>query len=578
MKTGRELACEDARHDCRESNNEVRVDSIRDAGPKLNCLYKISGLIRDKSLSSNEVLAEVVKFIPGGWQYPEITCARIGFADDVFETENFRETQWRLSSEIFTQGEDEGTIDVYYLEEKPEADNGPFLEREKKLLQVIANQVGGVIEHDKTKRDLKSQLVFFQKLINTVPNPIYFKDMEGRYQGFNIAFELFTGIPRRELLGKTISDVTTKEIAEVNLKVDAEVLRAGGTRTVEAHLKFPDGRESTSIISKSAYLDDAGRPAGIVGVVIDVTDQRKSEQALMEANKRLEEMNRQLKDNQNRLVQSEKMAAIGQLAAGVAHEINNPVGFVKSNLSTLTGYVDTFKDLLHQYELLTEAVRNNDTSGQAASLDIVKRIREDEDLDYILKDVGELLSESVEGTERVRDIVQNLKSFARLDESRAREADINDCIEATLKIVWNELKYKCTVNKNLKPLPLIRCYPGQLNQVFMNLLVNASQAIPEKGEITIETDSTDEEVIIRISDTGNGIPPEERERIFEPFYTTKPTGKGTGLGLAISIDIIHKHNGSIDMESEVGVGTTFTIRLPVEGVTDEREGDSMRGR
>ncbi len=443
---------------------------------------------------------------------------------------------------------------------------------------MITNQVGGVIEHDKAKRNLKSQLVFLQKLMNAVPNPIYFKDIEGRYHGFNIAFELFAGVPRQELLGKTIFDIAPREIADANHKTDVEILHKGGTRTVETCIKHPDGRELIAVTSKSVYLDDSGHPAGIVGVVIDVTDQRKSEQALMEANKSLEEMNRQLKENQNRLVQSEKMAAIGQLAAGVAHEINNPVGFIKSNLGTLSGYVGTFRNLLHQYELLTEAVRNNDTSGQAASLDIVKRIREDEDLDYILKDVDELVSESVEGTERVRDIVQNLKSFARVDESKAKEADINDCIEATLKIVWNELKYKCTVNKNLKPLPLIRCYPGQLNQVFMNLLVNASHAIPEKGEITIETDSTDEEVIIRISDTGNGIPREVRERIFEPFYTTKPTGKGTGLGLAISIDIIHKHNGSIDVESEVGVGTTFTIRLPAEGVTDEGEGDSMCGR
>jgi len=578
LKTGRELVREDTRHVRRESNDEVRVDSIRDAGPKLNCLYKISELTRNKSLGTNEVIAEVVRYIPGGWQYPEIACARICVNDNVFETENFLETRWRLSTEIFLQGEEEGTIEVYYLEERPEADNGPFLVWEKKLLRIIANHVGEVIEHDKAKGDLKSQLVFLQKLMNAVPNPIYFKNMEGRYQGFNIAFELFAGIPRQELLGRTVSDVTTREIAEANLKIDAEILRTGGTRTVETCTKYPDGGERISVISKSAYLDDSGHPAGVVGVVIDVTDQRKSEQALMEANKRLVEMNRELKDNQNRLVQSEKMAAIGQLAAGVAHEINNPVGFVKSNLGTLTGYVDTFKDLLHQYELLTEAVRNNDTSGQAASLDIVKRIREDEDLDYVLDDVDQLLSESVEGTERVKDIVQNLKSFARVDGLEAREADINDCIEATLKIVWNELKYKCTVQKNLKPLPLIKCFAGQLNQVFMNLLVNASQAIPEKGEIVIETDSTDEEVIIRISDTGSGIPPEVRERIFEPFYTTKPTGKGTGLGLAISIDIIHRHNGSISVESEAGVGTTFTIRLPVEGVTDEGEGDSMRGR
>jgi signal transduction histidine kinase len=155
-----------------------------------------------------------------------------------------------------------------------------------------------------------------------------------------------------------------------------------------------------------------------------------------------------------------------------------------------------------------------------------------------------------------------------MDESQAKEADINEGIEATLKIVWNELKYKCAVNKSLKPLPRIRCYLGQLNQVFMNLLVNAAQAIPEKGEINIETETINGHIVIRISDTGSGIPPEIIPKLFDPFFTTKPAGKGTGLGLAISSGIIQKHNGTIDVESTIGKGTTFTIRLPLHGVPD----------
>jgi signal transduction histidine kinase len=291
--------------------------------------------------------------------------------------------------------------------------------------------------------------------------------------------------------------------------------------------------------------------------------------ALGEANKNLEEMNERLMANHNQLIQSEKMASIGQLAAGVAHEINNPVGFVKSNLGTLTGYVKTFKTIFEEYKGLAGAMRNGDDKVQTVILENVEKISEKEDLPYILEDIDNLLTESIEGTERVRDIVQNLKSFARVDEAQIKEADINEGIEATLKIVWNELKYKCTVRKNLEPLPLIRCYPGQLNQVFMNILVNAAQAIPEKGDITIETEATGTHIVIRISDTGVGIKTENIPKLFDPFFTTKGVGKGTGLGLSISQGIIMKHNGSIDVESEVGKGTTFTIRLPIEGVVDD---------
>jgi len=289
---------------------------------------------------------------------------------------------------------------------------------------------------------------------------------------------------------------------------------------------------------------------------------------LLEANTTLGEMNERLKANQNQLVQSEKMASIGQLAAGVAHEINNPVGFVKSNLGTLTGYVKTFKAIFEEYRGLSGAIHNDDKIVQTAILDNVEKISEKEDLPYILEDIDNLLTESIEGTERVRDIVQNLKSFARIDETQVKEADINEGIEATLKIVWNELKYKCTVHRNLQPLPLIRCCPGQLNQVFMNMLVNAAQAIPEKGDITIETEATDKDIIIRISDTGVGIKQENISKLFDPFFTTKAAGKGTGLGLSISIGIIQKHNGTIYVESEAGKGSTFTIHLPIEGVRD----------
>ena len=271
---------------------------------------------------------------------------------------------------------------------------------------------------------------------------------------------------------------------------------------------------------------------------------------------------------EDQLTQSDKLASIGQLAAGVAHEINNPIGYIMSNVGTLTDYVGVLSKLVKQYESLGEAVSGRNDDSIAPLISEIDKTREDEDLEFILGDIDQLLSESKQGAEQVRDIVQNLKCFARVDETESKPANINDGIEATLKVVWNELKYNCEVIKELNPLPDIKCNPGELNQVFMNLLVNASHSIPEKGTIRITTEDAGPEILVGISDTGDGIPKENLRNIFDPFFTTKDVGKGTGLGLSISHGIIKKHNGEITVESELGKGTTFTIRLPVERDSD----------
>jgi len=187
------------------------------------------------------------------------------------------------------------------------------------------------------------------------------------------------------------------------------------------------------------------------------------------------------------------------------------------------------------------------------------------DIDFILDDIPNLIGESQDGTERLKKIVSDLKDFAHPGKDKLESADINRCLESTLNVVWNELKYKATVTKEYGDLPLVvECYPHQLNQVFMNLLVNAAQAIEDKGEIKIVTQALDGQVEIRISDTGSGIPKENLSKIFDPFFTTKEIGKGTGLGLHVAYNIIQKHKGTIDVQSEVGEGTTFTIRVQIE--------------
>lgn len=275
-----------------------------------------------------------------------------------------------------------------------------------------------------------------------------------------------------------------------------------------------------------------------------------------------------LQNTQSQLLQSEKMASIGQLAAGVAHEINNPVGFVKSNLGTMNEYRKDLMRLVDHYRTLeATVVKDKDMQGNGAlqkALENIQKVKEEIDLSFILDDYSNVINESFEGMARVAKIVADLKDFAHVDKAELEHADLNKGIESTLNIVWNELKYKAEVIKDLGDIPPIECYPQRLNQVFMNILVNAAQSIENKGEIRITTRADNEHVEIRISDTGTGIPPDVLPKIFDPFFTTKDVGKGTGLGLNMAYNIIQKHKGTIDVESEAGKGTTFIIRLQTD--------------
>ncbi len=257
-------------------------------------------------------------------------------------------------------------------------------------------------------------------------------------------------------------------------------------------------------------------------------------------------------------IQQEKMAAIGQLAAGVAHEINNPIGFIASNLRTLARYGDKLVAFMTQLQqVLTVA----DQAGLAAQ---VAGLRKQFKLDYILEDIGQLVQESLSGTEHMGKIVAGLKSFSYADKGELCPTDINACLESTIQMVWNEIKYKAELHRNFGALPTIQCNAQQLKQVFMNLLVNAVQAIPQQGEIVITTRHQDDQIVITFADNGCGIPPEQFSRIFEPFFTTKEIGKGTGLGLSIAFEIMKKHGGDIGVASQVGTGTTFTLQLPCQ--------------
>ena len=262
----------------------------------------------------------------------------------------------------------------------------------------------------------------------------------------------------------------------------------------------------------------------------------------------LEKANNEIRDTQAKLVHTAKMASLGQLVAGVAHELNNPIGFIFSNMVHLRDYSERLINLVK--------VAENSPKKLAAK-------KEEAEFDYIVDDMPKLIKSCEDGARRTRDIVLGLRNFSRLGEAKQKEVDIHEGIENTLKLLSGELKSRIKVIKKFGKLPKVKCFPSQLNQVFMNILTNGAQAIEGSGEITISTTSRKDMVDISIRDTGRGMPEEVVSKIFDPFFTTKSLGKGTGLGMSITYGIIETHQGKISVQSEVGKGTEFTISLPV---------------
>ncbi|WP_417070903.1 ATP-binding protein [Niveibacterium terrae] len=292
---------------------------------------------------------------------------------------------------------------------------------------------------------------------------------------------------------------------------------------------------------------------------LELQSHRQTEAELLREKAEQANLIQEVEQAHNRLLLSEKLASIGQLAAGVAHEINNPIGYVYSNIGSLSNYVKDLIRLLDAHIEHSAGLPENERSELAA-------LAQEIDYDYLREDITSLTRESTEGIERVRKIVQDLKDFSRTDSNEEWQwADLHHGIESTLNIVNNEIKYRADVIREFGELPQIECLPSQLNQVFMNLLVNAAHAMREdrRGTIRVCTGSDEKSVWVEIADNGCGIPEGIRDRIFDPFYTTKPIGKGTGLGLSLAYGIIRKHDGQIEVTSQEGLGSTFRVSLPI---------------
>jgi PAS domain S-box-containing protein len=453
----------------------------------------------------------------------------------------------------------------------------------------------------------QEKINFLAGIVNHTPESVIATDQEGRIKYVNPGTEKMFGYPAKELLDQELEILTTELYKE---RIQNEIYKtaaSGRVWTGELLNRRKDGKLFYVSTSVSKMADREGNFIALVWFQRDITQTKryqeemikieqekaetlrilhenetainrslnKAKRELQEKNlelekrthelegekKRLKEAYEKLNQIQAQLIQSEKLASLGQLSAGVAHELNNPIGFVHSNLGTLDEYVQDLKKLLTEY---VELEQRMSAHGQCAEpLRQIRELKRNIGLDHILEDFDKLINESKEGTSRVKNIVQNLKNFSYMDKGELQLADLNQGIESTLSIVHNELKYRAEVIKEYGSLPQIACFPQQLNQVFMNLLVNAAQAIETKGTIRIKTYQRGTEVVVEISDDGVGIPKENLKHIFEPFFTTKEVGKGTGLGLSVVYGIIQNHKGKIEVESGIKKGSTFRVILPL---------------
>ncbi len=405
------------------------------------------------------------------------------------------------------------------------------------------------------------QLYFYRTLFHKAGGAVFVLDLSGTVIDVNDIACSFLGYRRENMIGRKIHENDSDILQEITPGKISEIT-GKKMLTYETRHRGPDNRVVP--VEVTARIIDICENRSVMIVFRDITEGIQSEMQLLKTHRELERTNievvkmyAELKSTQSKMLHSEKMASIGQLAAGVAHEINNPMGFITSNLGSLDKY---FLKIMAYMDGLEKAVHELDARKISEECGQMKHQLK---IDYIRQDITDLIRESLDGADRVKKIVQNLKTFSRVNEAEMQNASVNECLETTLNIVWNELKYKADVKKEYGEIPLIRCYPQELNQVFMNFLINAAQAIKERGEIRIRTFMEDGFVKVSISDTGGGIPKNNMGRLFEPFFTTKEVGKGTGLGLSISYDIVKKHKGEITVESEEGKGSTFTVCIPV---------------
>ena len=390
-------------------------------------------------------------------------------------------------------------------------------------------------------------------------------DRSLRMVSANPATEMLTGIPVANVLGNTI-DENFPGLREAGIpEMFVKVIRSQKPMEIE-EISYEDDRIISSAYSVKAFP----LPNMQVGVSFEnITHRKLSDEALKKSEKELTQKNEQLEEALQRanemqahLILSEKMASLGQITAGVAHEIKNPLGFVKSNIDPLKRDINELLLLLEKYDSIVGGQKIQNLFSEIESL------KSELDFNSLVKEIHLLLSGIKEGADRTTLIVKSLGNFSRAAEEKLVLGDVHEGIESTLTLLSGEIGSAISIQKDYGDLPKIECFPGKLNQVFMNILSNAVQAIDLKGNIAIKTSFDALNIHVSISDSGKGMSEEVRKRIFEPFYTTKEMGKGSGLGLAISYNIVSQHNGKIIVNSEAGKGTEFILYLPIKQPVD----------
>ncbi len=355
----------------------------------------------------------------------------------------------------------------------------------------------------------------------------------------------------RELYGKR---PVTSIMNDAPVVIESSTDLTEASKTVSERLKFP--------VTEDFIITRDGKYIGMGAVIhlLRAMDERLTKQAT-----ELSAAMQQLKASQLQLIQSEKMASLGQMVAGVAHEINTPLGYVKNNMEMMEMFFESSRGILEGCSGLVDTLLSPSATEEELQTQLrgVAALKEDM-ADSNAEDLAKLVADTHFGIDRISEIVMNLKNFSRLDRALAADVDINECLDSALLLARNVLKNRVEVVRQYGELPRIACMPSQINQVFLNLLTNAAQAIEDRGRILVKTEADAAWLRITVQDTGKGIPTEVLPRIFDPFFTTKAVGQGTGLGLSISYEIVKQHGGDIRVTSQPGKGARFTVQLPVQ--------------
>ena len=476
---------------------------------------------------------------------------------------------------------------AYIVKDKDKTKEQLIRELEE-LRQQVTKLKSPETKHGRIEELLRESESKFRTVFENSGGAMFIVEPEtGEVSDCNKQAEKLIGRRRDDIIGMHYLKAHPEDEAEKYKEKFNKYIKRGHYLDFEGEVQHMGGRRIPVLMG--AQTVKIGGKNMVAGVLIDNSERKKAEMEKSSLLEKTQNALEELKKTQSYLLQSEKMASIWQLAAGVAHEINNPTGFVHSNLGSLNKYSNKVLELIKRYEEGSTALKNNGHKEILSFCEEMDELKKKLKMDFIMKDFKKVIADSLEGTQRIKKIVADLKNFSRVDQEELKPANINEGIESTLNVVWNELKYKCTVEKDFGKIPQLFCNLGQLNQVFMNLLVNAAYAIETKGTITISTRYLNEHstggnreqgyIEVKIGDTGRGIPEDKLKRIFEPFFTTKDVGKGTGLGLSIAYEIIQKHQGEITVQSEVGKGTIFAIKLPVleEEQKEESREHSAKG-